>query len=201
MQPVWVALIGVAGAAIGWFINHWLTVRREERRRRIEAQLKFVERQIEELYGPLAAALYEGRRTFQDLLDSLGRRYVFPRNGELPEDELRTWLFWAETEFLPRNDYIKNLLKTKAHLIYGGEFPDNYVEFLDHCNSWAVNHRRWKEQQVKYSWHSKIDWPEKFEKQAIATFQLLKRRHAELIGELTTDPSSQRLLKSIVKRN
>ena len=188
MQPVLIALIAAASAAFGWFVNHWLTVRREESRRRLEAQLKFVERQIEELYGPLAAALYEGRRTFRDLLDSLGRDYVFPESGRLPEHELRTWLFWAESEFLPRNDYIKTLLKTKAHLILGGEFPESYVEFLDHCNSWAVNHRRWKEQQIEYSWHSRIDWPQAFETQAIETFQALKRRHSELIGALTATP-------------
>lgn len=192
MQPIWAALIGAAVAVIGWFANHWLTARREEGRRRVEAQLKFIERQIEELYGPLAAALFEGRRSFHDLLDSLGRQYVFPANGQLPEEELRTWLFWAETEFLPMNEYIKNLLKTKAHLIYGAEFPDSYVNFLDHCNSWAVNHRRWKEQQVTYSWHSKVNWPELFEKQVIDTFQLLKLRHAELLGELTANPSFQR---------
>jgi hypothetical protein len=186
MQPVWAALIAAVGAAAGWLVNHLLTVRREEARRRLEAQLKFVERQIEELYGPLAATLYEGRRTFLDLLDSLGRDHVFPADGELPMDELRTWLFWAESEFLPRNDYIKTLLRTKAHLIDGGEFPQSYVEFLDHCNSWAVNHRRWKEQHVKYSWHSKIDWPAAFESDVINTFQTLKRNHADLIGALTS---------------
>jgi hypothetical protein len=55
--PVEAALVAAVGAAIGWFANHWLTARREESRRRVEAQLKFVERQIKELYGPLAAAL------------------------------------------------------------------------------------------------------------------------------------------------
>ena len=185
--PIWAALIAAIGAAAGWFVNHLLTVRREEARRRLEAQLRFVERQIEELYGPLAATLYEGRRTFLDLLDSLGRGYVFPEDGELPMNELRTWLFWAESEFLPRNDYIKTLLRTKAHLIDGGEFPQSYIDFLDHCNSWAVNHRRWKEQQVKYSWHSKINWPEEFESEVIQTFQTLKRNHADLIGALTSN--------------
>jgi len=192
MQPVWVALIAAGGAALGWFINHWLTARRDERRRRLEALLRFVERQIEELYGPLAASLYEGRRTFLDLLDSLGRDYVFPPNGKLPEDELRTWLFWVESEFLPRNEYIKTLLRTKAHLIYGGEFPKSYVKFFDHCSSWAISHRRWKEQHVKYDWHSKINWPDDFEKQAIETFQTLKRHHADLIGALTATPSFRR---------
>jgi hypothetical protein len=93
---------------MGWFANHWLTVRRDESRRRIEAQLKFVERQIEELYGPLAAVVYEGRRTFLDLLDSLGRTYVFHKDRPLPPDELKTWIFWAETDFLLRNECTKH---------------------------------------------------------------------------------------------
>lgn len=185
MQPVWAALIAAIGAAVGWFINHALTERRDERRRRLEAELKFVERQIEELYGPLAAYLYEGRRTFRDLLESLGRTYVFPANGTLAPDLLDTWLFWAEADFLPRNEAMKTLVMTKAHLVVGEEFSANYVEFLDHCNSWAINHRRWREQKVAYSWHSRVDWPEQFEEQALSEFQTLKRRHAQLIGALS----------------
>jgi hypothetical protein len=137
--PVEAALVAAVGAAIGWFANHWLTARREESRRRVEAQLKFVERQIEELYGPLAAALYEGRRTFLDLLQSLGRNYVFSDDQPLPPAELKTWLFWAESEFLPRDDQIKSLLKSKAHLVVGSSFPESYVSFFDHCNSWAIS--------------------------------------------------------------
>jgi hypothetical protein len=71
--PVVVALIAGSITAVGWLVNHWLVSRREEQRRRIEAQLKYVERQIEELYGPLALLVYEGRRTWGDLLL---RRYV-----------------------------------------------------------------------------------------------------------------------------
>lgn len=187
MAPIWAALVAAVSAVLGWFINNALVAEREEKRRRLEAQLAFVERQIEELYGPLAAALYEGRRTFLDLLATLGRDYVFSEERVLTDSELSTWLFWAESEFLPRNEFIKVLLKTKAHLIDGGEFPKSYVEFLDHCNSWAINHRRWKEQGVAYSWHSRINWPTRFEKQALATFQSLKQKHAELIGALTSN--------------
>lgn len=191
MQPtVEAALLTAAGAAIGWFTNHWLSSRREESRRRVEAQLAFVERQIEELYGPLAALLYEGRRTFLDLLQSLGRKYVFFEDCPLPPAELKTWLFWAEAEFLPRNDQIKTLLKTKAHLIVGPGFPESYVSFLDHCNSWAVHHRRWKEDGTPYSWRSKVNWPTEFEREVLATFLALKARHAQLLGTLTASSSS-----------
>jgi|SRR6185503_18968106 len=97
--PVIVALIAGSITGVGWLVNHWLSGRREEQRRRIEAQLKFVERQIEELYGPLAFLIYEGERNFRDLLEALGRRFVFSENRALPPDELRTWLFWAEAVF------------------------------------------------------------------------------------------------------
>ena len=188
MESIGSIVSGSIGALAGWLIPHLLDLRKERRNHQLQAQLKFVERQIEELYGPLAASLYEGRRTFRDLLESLGRDYVFPESDELPEDELSTWLYWAETDFLPRNEYIKSLLKSKAHLIDGAEFPDAYVEFLDHCNSWAISHKRWLEQQVKYNWHSKVDWPDAFENQVIATFQTLKRRHSDLLGELAVVP-------------
>jgi hypothetical protein len=182
--PVTAAIVAAVGAAVGWFANHWLTSRREESRRRLEAQLKFVERQIEELYGPLAALLYEGRRTFLDLLQSLGRNHVFDYDKSLSPDDLKTWLFWAESEFLPRNDQIKSLLKAKAHLVLGPRFPDSYVAFFDHCNSWAIHHRRWKEDGTEYSWRSKINFPAEFEHEVLATFQTLKSRHAELLGAL-----------------
>jgi hypothetical protein len=182
--PVLVALIAGSITALGWLVNHWLSARHEEQRRRTEAQLGFVERQVEELYGPLAFLIYEGRRNFLDLLDTLGRRTIFVGDRPLPQDELRTWLFWAEAEFLPRNERIKNLLMSKTHLVEGSEFPQSYVDFLDHCNSWALNHRRWKEQGVEYSWHSKINWPVGFEREIIATFEELKAKHSALVGKL-----------------
>jgi hypothetical protein len=183
--PIIVALVAGSITAIGWLVNHWLTAYREEERRRTEAQLKFVERQIEELYGPLVFLMYEGRRTFADLLDTLGRNKVFISEKPLPKAELNTWLFWAEAEFLPRNEKVKNLLMSKSHLVEGDKFPESYVAFLDHCNSWAINHRRWKEQEVKYSWHSKVNWPREFEKEVVDTFEKLKARHAALVGKLS----------------
>jgi hypothetical protein len=183
--PVVVALVAGVVTAIGWLVNHWLTANREEARRRTEAQLKFVERQIEELYGPLASLLHEGRRTFADLLQALGRTYVFHDDDFLPPEELKTWLYWAETEFLPRNEKIKDLLKSKTHLIDGPTFPESYVQFFDHCNSWAINHRRWKDQKIAYSWRSKINWPDEFENEVLGTFASLKAEHSNLLGRLS----------------
>ena len=74
---------------------------------------------------------------------------------------------------------------TKSHLVEGAEFPQSYVNFLDHCDSWAINHKRWKEQGVEYSWRSKINWPVEFERETVSTFEKLKARHSALVGKLT----------------
>lgn len=180
-----VALIAGAVSAVGWMVNHILTERRDRIRQRTEASLKHVERQLEELYGPMAFLLYEARRTYQDLLDTLKRDYVFIKGKPLPEQELKTWLFWAEKSFLPRNEQIKELLTSKTHLIEGTRFPDSYVAFLDHQNSWSIQHKRWKEEGIEYSWHSKINWPVDFEREVIETFEFLKAKHTALLGKLT----------------
>jgi hypothetical protein len=184
-DPVLIAVLGALVTAFGWLVNNVLTRRREEQKQRTEAQLRHVQRQLEELYGPLAFLIYEGRRTFEDLLETLGRSHVFFRDRPLPENELRTWLYWAEADFLPRNEKIKSLLMSKTHLLEGSDFPPSHLLFLDHCNSWALSHRRWKDQGVEYSWHSKINWPADFEEDVVKTFQELRAHHAALIGRLS----------------
>jgi hypothetical protein len=194
MQPaITVAVIAAAASAVGWIVNYILTSRSERERGRLAAKLVHIERQLELLYGPLAFLAYEGRRSFLDLLDTLGRKYIFLNNEELPQDELELWLFWVDHEFIPRNIAIKNLLSSHTHLVVGDHLPPSYIRFLDHHNSWHIEHQRWKERQIPYSWHSKINWPQEFQDEVIATFEQLMKEHAELIGIIGgTERSSSR---------
>ena len=194
---VLVAVIGGLVTALGWLVSTRLTASQERQRQQADALLKYVERQLEELYGPLAFLIYEGRRTYEDLLEALGRTYVFEANAPLPEDELRIWLFWTEFDFLPRNAKIKALLTSKTHLIDGPTFLDSYIAFLDHTNSWEISHRRWKEQKVEYPWHSKVNWPDEFESEVTDTFQDLKAKHAALIGKLESAPDRKPFDRSL----
>jgi hypothetical protein len=179
-----IALLAIFVTVAGWLINHVLQSQREYKTKKREALLRYTERQLEELYGPLALLLIEGRRTFKDLLEIFGRKYIFVDDQPLSKEEFKTWIFWAENDFMPRNDKIKTLLMSKTHLIEGDEIPESYITFLDHCNSWQINHLRWKEEKVEYTWRSKIDWPKEFSKDVLATFKKLRKRHASLIFEL-----------------
>jgi len=179
-----IALIAAIVTIIGWLVTHILQVRRDEGRRRVDALLRFTERQLDELYGPLALLVVEGRRTYLDLLDVVGRDKVFQDGQDLSPTDLAAWMFWAENDFIPRNEKIKQLLITKTHLIEGTSLPESYLRFLNHHNSWIIQHLRWKRDGVAYSWHSRIDWPKEFETDVLNTFAALKVRHTELIKRL-----------------
>jgi hypothetical protein len=175
-----VALITAVITACGWFATYYFSARASRRGFEREAALRHLERQLEDLYGPLAFLILEGRQTFKELLAAFNRNYVFIGDQELPAEELKTWLFWVENDFFPRNEKIKTLLSTKTHLLNDSFIPESFQDFLDHYNSWRINHLRWKSDGVKYSWHSKINWPTAFEEEVLATFRRLKTKHAEL---------------------
>jgi hypothetical protein len=177
-----IATIAAIVTVAGWFINNTLAARSERNRARLTTELIHVERQLSELYGPLAFLIYEGRSTFADLLHNLGRNVVFWDDQPLPESELSLWLFWVDHDLMPRNAAIQQLLAAKSHLIVGNCMPPAYLEFMEHYNSWRVSHLRWKEDGIKYSWHSKKNWPRQFATDVISTFQDLMKRHAALVG-------------------
>jgi hypothetical protein len=177
------AIVAAAVAATGWFASHFLSLRVEDRKLKQAAALKHIERQLEELYGPLAFLILEGRQTLHELLASLGRKHVFTEDRPLLDDELKTWMFWVENDFLPRNRKMKALISTKTYLVDGPAIPNSFLTFLDHHNSWQINHKRWQKEHIPYSWHSTINYPETFEEDVLNSFKSLKARHHQLLKE------------------
>src|SRR5262245_19078240 len=145
-----VPAIAASGAIVVAVIGYFATRRNDRRRQEAEARFKYTERQLEELYGPLAFLVIEGRRTFIDLLESMERRKFFGQRDQLSEADLKTWLFWAENDLMPRNEKIEEILMAKTHLIEGDQMPAVYQAFLDHHNSWKINHLRWKTDGTEY---------------------------------------------------
>jgi hypothetical protein len=180
-----VAILGAAISILGWVVTYIFTTTAEKRRQRLLSQLDFTKQQLEELYGPLAFLILEDEQSYRDLLDVLGRDYVFlrdERNEYISEADLKTWLFWVENDFFPRHQKIKKLLSSKTHLIDGEKVPESFLEYMNHITSWRILHERWQKQGIPYSWHSKANFPEGFNKETLLTFEKLKKRFALLTG-------------------
>lgn len=177
-------ILGTAASVVGWAANHIVASYNERHRQKLASQLEFTKKQLEELYAPLAFLVLEGQHSYDELRNTLGRSRIFEGHEPLAEDELKTWLFWAENDFLPRNEKISTLISDKTYLIDGGEVPGSWLVFVNHYNSWKVHHDRWKKENIQYSWHSRVPWPQSFEQDVNASFEALKERHFELIGRI-----------------
>ncbi len=148
------------------------------------AELARVERQIEELYGPLLCLVEESRLAIEDVLFHLKRDYVFPTDGPLPEDELRFWLFRAENDLMPRNEEMVALIQAKGSLAEGGKLPPILAALVEHQASWRELHRRWKTEGVKYEWRSKSPFPRDLGAVLSREHAALKKRHGEILKEV-----------------
>jgi hypothetical protein len=179
-----VVIITTCVAVIGWIINHFLTASRDRNKQQLAVHLKYVERQLEELYGPLAFLLIEKNQSSIDFVEALGREPVFEGENALNAKEVDLWLFWVEKDFLPGNEEMRKLLMTKTHLIEGGKMPTSYLEFLNYHNSWKMRHLLWKEKGVKYIWRSEVSFPTSFSEEVLNTFMTLKNQHNKLREKL-----------------
>src|SRR5579859_4773610 len=131
MDVTWaIALLGAIVTAFGWLVTHILSTTAENRRHSLVSQMEFTRQQLEELYGPLAFLLLEGRQTFQIFIELIGRDDFKNEDiASFSDAELKAWLFWVDTDFFPRNEKIKDLLSKHTHLIEGGEVPQSYLMF------------------------------------------------------------------------
>jgi hypothetical protein len=163
--------------------NYIISTGADKRRHSLKSQLEFRKQQLEELYGPLAFLVLEGEQSFRDLLEVLGRSYVFDENDQISEEDLKTWLFWVEDDFLPRNERIIDLLSTRTHLIEGKRVPASFLAYLNHAHSWKISHERWQKLGIPYSWHSTVNFPREFGKDVRSTFEVLKQRLSRLQGK------------------
>lgn len=179
-----VAIIGASISVAGWLVEHILSSSADRNLQRLKYKVEFIQKQLEELYGPLTFLILEGRSAFNDLLNQLGRDYIFPEGQSLSKDDLETWIFWVENDFLPRNSKILDIISSKTHLIDGGELPESWVHFSDHYNSWKIQHKRWLKQRVEYSWTSEVNFPAEFEEDVIPVFNRLKQDLAKLMERL-----------------
>lgn len=58
--PLLKVIITASVTLLGWVVNHILAERRDRANHRLASSLRFVERQLEELYGPLAFLILKG---------------------------------------------------------------------------------------------------------------------------------------------
>ena len=180
------ALAGAIVSSLGWFVVHALSLRREVVARRDNAAREHVERQIEQLYGPLLGLIQHSRMAFAVAQKTLpindGGQIDFSkfsdRHGEV-------WRYFVEDYFVPVNGKIRELIRSKMHLLEAGVLPKSFGEFLVHEVQLEALHRLWKEHGVDSSGIiSGPGWPADFERETQAVLDELRVRHQHFLRHL-----------------
>jgi hypothetical protein len=176
------ALIGAASAAVvaalGWLIVHVLASRRDLVARRDSAARDHLEKQIEQLYGPLLGLIQHSRSAFAVAARILPRdQHGQVEFGRFSARDGEIWRFFVEDYFLPVNAKIRVLIRSNMHLLEAGILPKTFADFFSHEVQFEALHRLWKEKGVDSSGVASLGWPTDFEADVQTTLDALRLRH------------------------
>jgi len=91
-------------------------------------KLELVNRRLNEFYGPLYIALQAGNIAYRSLLKKQGKKQSFP----ILDSEMKEWMLWMTTIFMPLNDIREKIIIEKAYLIVEEQMPQCLLDFVTH---------------------------------------------------------------------
>jgi hypothetical protein len=169
------AFVAVSGTILVWGLGNRATNRRETRLRIDEIRKRFLERQIEEFYGPLLAisrrinAIGAIRQTLIDAFDAAGHN----RDSELV---MKIRGFIRTQYFMPSHLEIQDILTRKLHLLGEKQMPNSFQSFLNYATQYSIQRRLWTEENIDNMFVKGPTYPEKFAAD-------IESKFARLMGE------------------
>ena len=167
------AFLGV----IGYFIK---SLAEKNERRRLET-LDLLNKRIEEFYGPLYFRLEEGRRSYETLLEKLGKEFV---QKDATEQDLLEWRDWYRNVFHPSNLQIEKIIIEKSYLTTEDEIPKCLIDFVIHFSGYKVLIVRWNNGDFSENF-STHDFPSTMKLYLHESYNKLKKQQIELIEKIS----------------
>ena len=146
-----------------------------------ESETARIDRQLSELYRPLAALVEESRLSITEFKKKEGRQEILPTDRTLTDEEMKRWIDQIEKVIFPRNEKMCALIRSKRDLVVGGTLPKSWQELLDHQGGWREEHDKWRKDGVAYPFHARSGFPRTLERELKATIAELEERKAALL--------------------
>jgi hypothetical protein len=169
------AMLTVVLAFAGYLVT-FLSARMLARRR---DELKLVNKRLNEFYGPLYVASQAGNIAYRSLLKKQGKTQSDP----ITDDEMKEWMLWMTTIFMPLNDNREKIIIEKAHLIVEEQMPHCLLEFVTHVVGYKAVLSKWAEGDYSER-RSTIGWPPEFDRYVERSYAALKSEQTRLIHNL-----------------
>ena len=170
------AILTVILAFIGYLAT-FLSARMLERRR---DKLDLVNRRLNEFYGPLYVASQAGNIAYRSLLKKQGKMQSFP----ILDDEMKEWVLWMTTIFMPLNDVREKIIIEKAYLIVEEQMPRCLLDFVTHVVGYKAVLAKWADGDYSER-RSTIGWPPEFDAYVERSYAALKAEQTRLLHSLT----------------
>jgi hypothetical protein len=159
------AILTITLAFAGYLMT-FLSARMLARRR---DKLKLVNKRLNEFYGPLYVASEAGNIAYRSLLNRQGKEQSDP----ILDSEMKEWILWMTTIFMPLNDIRERVIIQKAYLVVEERMPQCLLDFVTHVVGYKAVLAKWAEGNYAER-RSTIGWPPEFDVYVRNSYAALK---------------------------
>jgi hypothetical protein len=170
------AILTIILAFIGYLVT-FLSARMLARRR---DKLRLVNRRLNEFYGPLYVASEAGDIAYRSLLKKQGKTQSYP----IRDEDMKEWVLWMTTIFMPLNDVREKVIIEKAYLIIEERMPQCLLDFVTHVVGYKAVLAKWGDGDYSER-RSTIGWPPEFDVYVKRSYAALKAEQTELLHSAT----------------
>ena len=161
-------LVAFAGYALTFVSAHMLARRRDK--------LELVNKRLNEFYGPLYVASQAGNIAYRSLLNKQGKTQSEP----IRDEDLKEWVLWMRTIFIPLNEIREKIIIDKAHLIVEEHMPQCLLDFVTHVVGYKAVLQKWADGDFTER-RSTIGWPPEFDAYVTKSYAALKAEQMRLM--------------------
>jgi len=161
-------VLAFAGYLVTFLGNRMMTVRAD--------RLRLVDQRINQFYGPLYVATVAGNIAYNSLLKKQGKTQCHP----IRDEDLKEWVLWMTTIFMPLNDIREKIIIENAHLIVEEQMPQCLLDFVTHVVGYKALLANWAEGNYAER-RSTIGWPPEFDAYVERSYQALKAEQTRLL--------------------
>lgn len=166
------AMLTVLLAFAGYLVTFASTQMLERRRDKLD----LVTRRLNEFYGPLYVASQAGNIAYRSLLNKQGKTQSEP----ILDSEMKDWVLWMTTIFMPLNDVREKIIIEKAYLVVEEQMPQCLLDFVTHVVGYKAVLAKWADGDYSER-RSTIGWPPAFDGYVERSYQALKAEQTRLI--------------------
>jgi hypothetical protein len=166
-------LVAFAGYAITFLSAHMLARRHDK--------LDLVNKRLNEFYGPLYVASEAGNIAYRSLLAKQGKI----RSEPIRDEDLKEWVLWMRTIFIPLNEVREKIIIDKAHLIVEEKMPQCLLDFVTHVVGYKAVLSKWGDGDFTER-RSTIGWPPEFDIYVRNSYAALKAEQTRLMHSTVT---------------